>query len=407
MTTRPVWLDDPDILCLINLLGRDAHEVRFIGGCVRDHLMGRPFKDFDLATCHPPDEVIRRLEAARIKYIPTGIDHGTITAVINERPFEITSLRRDVETDGRHAAVAFGTDWQEDALRRDFTMNALSMDAQGKVHDYVNGLEDLKAERVRFIGDPLARIREDYLRILRFYRFSAFYAKRRPDPQALEACQSLKDGLKSLSGERIAQEFLKLLSCETPYKWVQNMASLGVLQTFLPCPADLGGLSALQHIDPHKDALLRLASLCPKGEMEAVQDLCLRLKLSNQVQKRLLQARHPAPDIHPGLTEGALRGYLYRLGPETVRDRLLLYFAEVRFENFSLQEKQAMDIIDHWQGAPAVFPLKGRDLLERGYKPGPKLGKTLKTLEDWWVRDGCTADQKACLDRLKPGQSDA
>jgi poly(A) polymerase len=257
----PSWAAERVVAAVLAALGADGAVVRFVGGCVRDTLLARPIGDIDIATPDPPDTVLTLLEAAAIKAVPTGIAHGTITAVVPPRHFEITTLRRDVETFGRHARVAFTDDWAADAARRDFTMNALFLDAAGRVFDPVGGLADLRAGRVRFVGDAAARIREDVLRLLRFYRFHAHYGRGAPDAAARRACRELSALLPGLSGERVATELFKLLAAPDPVPTIDLMAEDGVLAVLLPEARRRDRLAGLVVLEDAADPLRRLAAL--------------------------------------------------------------------------------------------------------------------------------------------------
>ena len=347
---------------------------RYVGGAVRDELLGLPHSDFDLATMLRPEEVVQRLEAAKIRAVPTGIEHGTVTAVSSGHPFEITSLRRDVSTDGRRATVAFTDDWQEDAARRDFTINALSADPQtGNVFDYFGGKDDLLARRVRFIGDPLERIAEDHLRILRFFRFHARFGEGKPDRDALRACAERANDLMALSRERIADEILKLLSVEDPSSTVSIMLDRGILRPVLP-EIEAERLSRLQALVAaeleariHTDPLRRLASLLPQ-EPAIAERVAVRLKLSNKARKRLACAADPA------LPEGSQQ-LAYFVGTECAVDRLLL-----------AGKPGLAASIRKWQ-APRL-PISGGTLIQRGLTQGPEVARTLQAIERNWVEAG-------------------
>lgn len=359
---------------LLKALGASDGLTRYVGGAVRDELLGLPHSDFDLATMLRPEEVVQRLEAAKIRAVPTGIEHGTVTAVSSGHPFEITSLRRDVSTDGRRATVAFTDDWQEDAARRDFTINALSADPQtGNVFDYFGGKEDLLARRVRFIGDPLERIAEDHLRILRFFRFHARFGEGEPDRDALRACAERANDLMALSRERIADEILKLLSVEDPSPTVSIMLDRGILRPVLP-EIEAEHLSRLQVLVAaeleariHTDPLRRLASLLPQ-EPAIAERVAVRLKLSNKARKRLACAADPA------LPEGSQQ-LAYFVGTECAVDRLLL-----------AGKPGLAASIRKWQ-APRL-PISGGTLIQRGLTQGPEVARTLQAIERNWVEAG-------------------
>jgi len=317
------WWDQPGIRDLLDVLGARDGLIRFVGGTVRDELLGIPHADVDLATRLNPNAVMERLGATKIKAIPTGIDHGTITAVSRGQVAEITTLRRDVSTDGRRATVAFTEDWQEDAARRDFTINALSADpVTGEIFDYFGGLEDLEARHIRFIGDPLARIAEDHLRILRFFRFHARFGSGELDGAALDACAARANDLMALSRERIADELLKLLAVEDPSATLEIMLGHGILRPVLPEiePARLVDLhnliSAERQAGIAPDPLRRFAALLP-WDPEVADGIASRLKLSNKARKRLGCAAVVEQFDDP-------RALAYRIGTECAVDRLLL-----------------------------------------------------------------------------------
>ncbi|WP_051531489.1 CCA tRNA nucleotidyltransferase [Sphingomonas sp. URHD0057] len=364
---------------VLNALGADEGLTRYVGGAVRDDLLGLKVSDVDLATKIRPEDVMTRLQTARIKAVPTGIDHGTITAVSDGHAVEITSLRRDVSTDGRRATVAFTDDWQEDAARRDFTINALSADpVTGELFDYFGGLEDLEARRVRFIGDPLARIAEDHLRILRFFRFHARFGSGEPDAAAVDACAARANDLMALSRERIADEILKLLGMADPAPTVGVMLQRGILKPVLPeiAPESLCDLEAL--LDSERsarvapDPLRRLAALLPRDPALA-EDIAARLRFSNKAKKRLSCAASTDLSSSP-------QALAYRVGSDCAIDRLLL----------AGQSADAAAIAG-WK-APRL-PIGGGELIARGLKEGPIVARTLRTIEDRWVADGFPAGE--------------
>lgn len=365
---------------LLSALGADEGLTRYVGGAVRDDLLGLPVSDVDLATRIPPDEVIRRLEKARIKAVPTGIDHGTITAVSDGQPFEITTLRRDVTTDGRRATVAFTDDWKEDAARRDFTINALSADPiTGELFDYFGGLADLENRHIRFIGDPLQRIAEDHLRILRFFRFHARFDAGEPDSAALNACSARAKDLMALSRERIADELLKLLELPDPSRTVEIMLDRAILKPILP-EIEMKGLANLRAlITAEREAgtapnpLRRLTALLPRQE-ELADDIAVRLRLSNKARKRLACAG--SEDL--GFSPQALA---YRVGAECAVDRLLL-----------AGRPGDISAIASWH-RPRL-PISGGQLIKRGIAEGPIVAKTLRSIEDQWLKAGFPAGEE-------------
>ena len=359
---------------VLDALGADEGLTRYVGGAVRDELIGLPVSDVDLATRIRPQDVIRRLEGAGVKAVPTGIEHGTITAVSDGHPFEITTLRHDISTDGRRATVAFTDDWQADAARRDFTINALFADAvTGEIFDYFGGLADLAERHVRFIGAPLQRIAEDHLRILRFFRFHARFGLGEPDPAGLEACTARANDLMALSRERIADELLKLLGLADPAATVGVMLQRGILRPVLPEiePERLCELEALitneRVAEVAADPLRRLTALLPRDPRVSDQ-VAARLKLSKKARQRL--SCSAASEI-----EGAPEALAYRLGTDCAGDRLLL--AGRPAEAASLE---------HWR--KPTLPIGGGALIARGLTEGPIVARTLRRIEDQWVESG-------------------
>lgn len=374
-------------------------EVRFVGGCVRDAILDRPVHDIDFATPAIPQDVIAALDAASIKSIPTGLDHGTVTAVLGRAHFEITTLREDVATDGRHTTVAFTDDWAADAARRDFTMNALSCDADGVPYDPVGGLADMKAGRVRFVGDAARRIAEDHLRILRFFRLYAHYGLMPPDADALKACRGAADKVVTLSGERVAHELLRLVCADDPLPALVLMDETGVLREALGEPPRLDVLPRLISLEADAgaaDPLRRLAAMFDAGDGTVAARLAMRLRLSNEQARRLRAMFEPVAGVGPGATEAALREALYRYGVERVRDALLLAWASA---GETAGWRAQYEIVATW--TPPVFPLTGDDVLALGIEPGERVGALLAQVEEWWISGGFAANRTACLDRLR------
>jgi poly(A) polymerase/tRNA nucleotidyltransferase (CCA-adding enzyme) len=363
------FLAHPGLAAILRALPR----ARLVGGCVRDHLADRAIADIDLATQDRPEAVAEALDRAGLRAIPTGIAHGTVTALSDGNSFEITTLRRDVETDGRHATVAFTDDWREDAARRDFTINAMSATPDGRLFDYFGGREDLRAGRLRFVGDAATRIAEDYLRILRFFRFFARYGRGAPDSAALVAIQAQKAGLARLSAERVWSELKRILSAPTPDTALALMDRLGVLADLLP-EARLAALDTLP-----ADPLLRLAKLLPAN----TPDLPDRLKLSGE-EAALLSALHgPVPPDMADDTD------LRRALADTPH-AVLIGRAWIAGRSADLRGRIA--------ALPApVFPLQGRDLLAAGIPPGPEMGATLRRLRALWLESGCLASAPELL----------
>ncbi len=364
------WTQREDLAALVTALG--AQDVRWVGGAVRDTLLGTPVTDIDAATLHRPEAVIDLLDKAGIRAIPTGIDHGTVTALLASDKVEVTTLRRDVSTDGRRATVAFATDWREDAARRDFTINArYAHPVTREIGDRFGGLDDLAARRIRFIGDARERIREDHLRILRYFRFQARFGSVL-DAEAEEACAELAPTLKGLSRERVAMELLNLLALPDPTPTVARMEVRGVLPIVLP-EAGARGVAALEALIAEEarqgvgpDPLRRLAALLP-ADPRGVEQVAARLRLSAAQKKRLVTAadRVAAP--------GDARALAYRLGRAEAVDRLLLTGAGV-------------SPLSGWQ--IPVFPLKGGEIVARGVSAGPEVARILRTVEDRWIGEG-------------------
>lgn len=386
-TTLPAadWTKRADLAALVAALG--AGKARYVGGAVRDTLLGIPVKDVDIATPLEPQAVMQRLKDAGIQVVPTGIEHGTVTAVLPGGPVEITTLRHDVSTDGRRATVAFASDWQDDAARRDFTINALYADpASGEIFDWFGGLEDLAERRVRFIGDPHQRIREDHLRILRYFRFQARFGSVPADAASESACAELAATLKGLSRERVGMEMMNLLSLTDPAPTISRMAELGVLDVVLP-EARVDALVALiaeerrQQIAP--DGLRRLAALLP-AEVQLAEAVASRFRLSGAQKKRLATAA-----ARDG-SEAEARPLAYRLGREAALDRLLIAGADV-------------SALEGWT-IPA-FPLKGGEIVARGIKAGPDVARVLRQVESGWIAAGfADATIPALLDAELGGQ---
>ncbi len=384
-----VWLREGPVARLLDLLGRDGEEARVVGGAVRNALLGEPILEFDIATTAVPQEVMRRAAAAGFKPVPTGIEHGTITVVIDSRPFEVTTLREDVETFGRHATVRFGRDWRADAERRDFTMNALSVTADGMVHDHVGGLADLEARRVRFIGDPGKRIAEDYLRILRFFRFHAAYGRGLPDAAGLAACIAARGGLDQLSRERVRMELLKLLLARHATPALAAMAESGLLLPVLGGVPDLAGFENMAKVEAaagvQADAVQRLGALGVRTAEDA-ERLWQRLRLSNAEHERLVSMAEGWWRISPADNKQG-RALLYRLGSPRYVDRVLLAWSRSWEETSRAQHDKVwralLDLPGLWI-AP-VFPLKAADFIKRGVPRGPALGAALHEAEEAWI----------------------
>ncbi len=380
---KPAWMDEPPVQALLAALTRGGIAARFVGGCVRDTVLGRPVKEIDIAVDKPPETVMRALEAADLRVVPTGLKHGTVTAIVKGRPFELTTLRRDVETDGRRAVVAFTDDWLEDAKRRDFTFNAMYADPDGTIWDPFDGRADLLAGRVRFIGDPDQRIAEDHLRILRFFRFHAWFGKPPLDGAGFDACRRNAGSLSSLSAERIAKELLRLLAAPAPADALEAMAEAGALDHWLPEYAGTARLKALIAREDTPDPLRRLAAIVSPPATAVAK----RLKLSTQQSLRLQLMLEPA---EPGDLENR-RAALYRLGTSLFIDRVLLEGPD--------DWRAALALARSW--TPPELPISGADALALGLKPGPQVGALLDAVERWWIAGDFSADRAACLAELK------
>ena len=391
------WMLDPATMTVLEALAAGGAEARFVGGSVRDALLGRPIDDIDIATPAPPERVIELLRQRGVKVVPTGIEHGTVTAVTAEPPrhFEITTLRRDVETYGRRARVAFDADWAADAARRDFTINAIYLDPDGTIHDPVGGLADLRARRVRFVGDPATRIAEDVLRILRYYRFEARFGSGAGDEEARAACRAATHLLPCLSAERVAQELVKLLETRDPAPALCMMQEDGVLAVILPEARRLDRLRQMIAIEPEPEPLRRLAALVDVDAAGAV-GLAERLRFSNAWRDRLQGLAAPWP-LDPRADMPAQRRALYRLGADRYRDLALLAAAEDAMSRKRLAELLAF--ARNW--IPPAFPLAGRDVTALGIPRGPRVGRLLAAVHEWWQAGDFTADRTRCLARLK------
>ena len=394
-----LWMRSPQTRAVIAALGGEA---RFVGGVVRNALLGEKVDDIDIATPLPPNEVVKRLKQAGLEAIPTGIEHGTITAISSGKPYEITTLRRDVSTDGRRAVVAFTTDWVEDAQRRDFTMNALYATPEGEIADYVGGVADLTYGRVRFVGDAVTRIREDYLRILRLFRFHARYGKGEIDAAALSAAAAEKAGLAKLSGERIAKEMLRLLEAESPAPILRVMAASGILAELFPTSVNVARLEKLAALDARNffapDPVLRLAALMP-NEQQAARAIAERWKLSNADRVRLEDVLGAREKIVSYLSIREVRKLLYLLGPKAFKDRVYPRWAEDAKESNSVQWRALLALADAW--ARPDFPLTGRDVMAAGVPEGPLVGRVLEEVENWWIDADFTEDEFSLAERLK------
>ncbi|WP_420478161.1 CCA tRNA nucleotidyltransferase [Brevundimonas sp. FT23028] len=351
---------------------------RFVGGCVRNALMGRPIDDIDIATTLKPEQTEAAIRAAGLKAVPTGIAHGTVTAVAERQPFEITTLRRDVTTDGRNATVAFTDDWAEDAARRDFRLNALYADGDGQVFDPTGqGVDDAAAGRIVFVGDPHTRIREDVLRILRFFRFFAWYGHGEPDGAGLAACRDLAAGMSRLSAERVSKELMKLLAAGDPRRAMAAMQEAGVLAQVLPEAEELARFNTSVGISD--DPVLRLMALLPT-DADVLRAVSARLRLPNATRDRLVAAALAAPAVSPAMTAREARAAVYRHRGQAVADALRRAQADAGGD-----AEAAIAIAETW--TPPRLPVGGKDLARLGVAPGPETGRLLKAFEDCWIAD--------------------
>lgn len=401
------WLKAKAVCAIQATIQKAGGKARIVGGAVRDALMERPVGDVDFACDLEPAAVIKALEQEGIKVVPTGIEHGTVTAVIDHRGYEITTLRRDMKTDGRHAEVVFTTDWSSDALRRDFTFNALYLDDEYRVIDYVGGLEDLKQRRIRFIGDPQARIREDVLRILRAFRFMACLEGSKIDPDSLVACCHLASSMRKLSAERVWHEIKRLLAAARPTETCRLMIEKGIFGVLLPAVRHVDRLELLleteksltperefhaARVDPvARRALRRLAALW-EGQPASKASQALRLsKAESALFADLVSGIFPAGSP---LSSFALRQSLYEHGAETIQEAFFLYASQTR----QVEPKLWQEVLE-WKNP--VFPLQGKDLISLGYKAGPALGEILGQIEHWWRMRDFVPSREECIKELE------
>lgn len=407
------WLTAPQARMVMKALEAEGGEARFVGGCVRDALLKRDVLDIDIATTEPPEKVKKLLEAAGIKVIPTGIAHGTVTALTGGAAFQITTLRIDAKTDGRRAKVIFTSDWEADAARRDFTINTMSCTLDGDVYDPLNGMKDLAERRVRFVGNASQRIGEDVLRLLRFFRIYDAYGAPPPDTCALAACRALAPRLVELSGERIRDEFLRILLGRNPAGAVLLMQGERVLDHILPEAGGVGKLRQLTWLESSAvkigaiapDALRRLAALIVDGSRAGGEAAARRLVLSGKQTSRLLAMLSPAFVLSPDMDQSKRRRALSRMGKAPFIDAVLLAWAKER----SLSPRHSADRAEGWIGLaqaadsemPEPFPLTGRDALALGVGEGPRIGGLLSSVLEWWEEGGCMARREECLEELK------
>ncbi len=404
LTPQP-WLTHPATVAVMAALSAAGGEdcARFVGGCVRNAILGAPVRDIDIATVLTPPQVTAALEAAGLKAIPTGVDHGTVTAVAKGKPFEITTLRRDVETDGRRAVVAFTTDWAEDAARRDFRLNALYADGEGRLYDPTGeGLNDARTGAIVFVGDAATRIAEDALRIPRYFRFLAWYGRGEPDPVAVAACREGRDLLAGLSAERVGHEMLRLLEADDPRAAVRLMAQTGVLSRLIPAATGLERFDALVAIETGQlftsDDLLRLAALLP-NDSEAAQSTAGALRLSNARRDRLVAALGTQPPLTSWMSPRQVRQTIYRLGQDVFRDRIMLAWAASDRPAATVQWRALLPMAQSW--TPPRLPLTGDEVIAAGVPPGPLVGAVLREVESWWIDNDFIEDKLSVVERLK------
>ena len=395
------WLNAPATRVVMDALIADGGDARFVGGCVRNALLGMPVDDIDIATSLTPGDVIKRAEAKGLRTVATGPDHGTITVISGSMPFEVTTLRRDVSTDGRRATVAFTADWAEDAARRDFTINALYADIHGNVYDYSTGLIDLRAGRVRFIGSADQRIAEDYLRILRLFRIHALYGRDEVDADGLRACADARDHIQSLSGERIQREMLKLLAANEPVAVIRTMAATGVLSQLLPGELLFDRFKAICLTDCdhffNADAVLRLGALL--SDDVSVRKVATRWRLSNEDRDRLIHMHSNGVKIVSYLSIRDVRRALYKVGVAPFKDLVRLRWAEDAKPSNGVQWRTLLALADGW--VKPSLPLSGREVMLAGVPHGPLVGRVLSEVEEWWVDSDFTDDPFSIAERLK------
>jgi poly(A) polymerase len=394
------WLTRPQTRAVFAALSAGGAEARAVGGAVRNALMGTPVNDVDIATTALPEEVMSLAHRAGLHAVPTGFEHGTVTVVADKIPFEVTTLRRDIETFGRHARVTFTTDWREDAMRRDFTMNALYCDADGSVHDPLGGYGDLKAQRVRFIGDAHQRIREDYLRILRFFRFLAQYGDpTTPDPEGLAASRAERAGLQQLSGERIRAELMLLLAAPGAVAALATMRQAELLEPLIGVAGDVAVLERLKQLEAalgrSPDPVLRLAALAGDGATK-LRD---RLRLSVVESGRLADASRRDPAFDPRSDEQVAKTFIYRHGPDAFIDGALLDWARSGHPPADSGRALRLQMPQRWR-APKL-PVRGADVMALGVPAGPAVGRIVSAFEDWWIANGFPLEESLTRAKLQ------
>ncbi len=402
--TGASWLIAPPVQRIFTALAKKGGEARIVGGAVRNAIMGEPIRDIDFAVTEPPEQVIKLAKEAGIRAVPTGIKHGTVTLVTGRRGFEVTTLRRDLETFGRRAKVAFTTDWQTDAERRDFTMNAIYCDVGGKLYDPVGGLDDLVARKVRFIGEPEARIAEDYLRVLRFFRFFAQYGRGGIDAAGLAAVRKNRAGLRKLSAERIRAELIKLLAAPRALEAARLMSEAGIftgVDLGRALPDSLTRLGAIETaLGLEADPLRRIWALLGGGSSpdSRAESLAGRLRLTSAERARLQMMAVPRR-LYPTLSPGARRAALYALGHQDYRDHVLLNWTASGDDAGDENWKILFELSEGW--SPPDFPVKGKDVVALGVPKGPQVGAILRDLERWWISAGFPEEREDIDAQLK------
>lgn len=397
--SKQPWMVAENTVRLMQALHATGGEARFVGGCVRDALVNRPVYDVDIATTLRPEDVIDCLKAAKIPYAPTGLKHGTVTAIVDGHPYEITTLRIDVQAYGRHADVSFTDDWSLDAARRDFTINAMSCTLEGDVYDYFGGMEDLHRGRVVFVGDPATRIREDVLRILRFFRFFAHFGRGEADAEALLACADQANKLSRLSAERVRVEIIKLLEAPAPAAVWRLMQEQRVLTYFLPEATNVEALERLQKLESEYST-----QLAPLRRLAALLDVTLKglravtesLRLSNEQVALLAKLVDPGIEISTRMSEQEIRQVVYRFGNDVARHLLLLSAARTgdTGELYKLYNIATSFRVPR-------FMLTGQDVMALGYKAGPKIGEIMHAMEAWWMDEDFRPGRTALIAKLK------
>lgn len=387
--TEQKWIKSTETVAVMKALTANGAVARFVGGCVRNALLNLSVSDVDIATDSLPEETVKLLEKAGIRAVPTGIKHGTVTAVIKKKHFEITTLRSDIKTNGRHAEVAFSKSWTEDAKRRDLTINTFFADLDGTVYDPLDSFEDLKNGVIRFVGNPKKRLEEDILRLLRFFRFYAYYGRSILDDAALEACREKAPNLKNLSGERVRDELFKILKAPDPKAVLLLMQKNGILEHFLPEAINFNRLNQMVQLEKtyfEADALRRLAAVFGAAD---IKETALRLRLSNKEKNRLIAI--VTSDFYPE-TEKEMHRFIYYNSKELFIDLVLMNWADDKWRDI-------LEKATSWQ--VPKFPISGKDMQAIGIKKGTEIGKTLKSLENWWIENDFTADKEQLLERIE------